>query len=732
METTNDSKKQIVNGGGTTTLVSLPLALVLLLLLGPGQTLGRPDLYTSSDDVLLLNGETFKPTVFEKNKDITFVVQFFNTYCGHCQHFAPVYKELATRVRNWTSVARIAGVDCSITANVETCSENRIDGYPTIYIFPPNSKFNEPKDAPLNLRSLGTGWTVDDLEESIIAYVSNLTQTNGRHYPKAANAMQAIEVDELSQIHRLYTSEADFDGFLKDQNGKQDLMFIVESDKSFLGRALIMEYFRLSIKLELRRILLDNTKLLRLILKQKDYEELDKNQPLLIRMNSLEAGSKAQVLVKGELDTVLPTVDEAERSDFIRNRFKSFLDHYYSVELKELFGHEVDVSKRVSQKSSNEIDSNGDLDANKLDLEIDHLMRSHPVGSKKIFAQDLLKGISYMLTHEIRIKGDVKPDEFNTIRNLLTILRKYLPLERWDSSMKKFVETLRTKLDENRKSYDENGLKSQQMKDLLDYSGSDEVRLKHSDKSWLSCHESERQRKGYTCSLWLLFHTLTVGEYTKAAPVRSRPTLVLATMRDYITKFLGCTVCSSNFVKETENLESHLVARNSSTLWLWMTHNRVNQRLNNERPAAERKALSQVVKPSHKLCPECYATSLDLIGIDGKTLADIEWNQTSVLNYLVAIYKPDNVVSPNELGSLLRTIRGQASYNMVDGLQTNRLIGPSSADLNSSSAEKWNIQSIFSTSDMSLCLLLYLFCIGMVAIVCFSLNPQWRRMNKIK
>jgi len=688
----------------------------------------KPDLYTASDDVIRLTSKTFKPTVFEQNNNVIYVVQFYNTFCGHCQTFSPIYKELATRVKEWKSVIKIAAIDCSKYENVETCSENNIDGYPTILIFPPNPKFKDPKDAPTNLVSLGIEWTIDDIEEALINYVGGLSRSK-RHYPKVVDAMQPILVDDVSEIQRLYPRVDEFDAFLNDQHSQQDLLFIVEADKSFLGRKLIIEYFRINAKLELRRILTSNTKLLRKILTDNDYSNLSQAQPLLLRLNSLDPGSLAQVLVRGEASKTLPTVGDPERQDFIMNRFKTFLDHYYFVELKELTGFDVDVDRRKENSHStisNELDSNSQKQ--KSELEINYLINSESPESKKIFAQDILKGISYMLTHEIRMKGDIKPSEYNTIRNLLTILRKYLPLESWDPTLFNFVNNLRTKLDEDRYQYDKRGLTNQQMKDLLDFSGSDEARLKYSDEHWVTCHQSDLQHKGYTCSLWLLFHSLTVGEYSKAAPVRSKPTLVLTTMRDYIINFLGCTVCSTNFAKETQNLEASLSARNSSVLWLWNTHNHVNQRLNNERAESERRPLVDVIYPHHKRCRTCYVSNPKNIGSSGRNLDDIDWNLTAILEYMVNLYKPDNIVSPADLTLLLRRVRSKVNYDVVYP----DMRGRSSKDLNSSAPEKWNIQSIFSTSDMGICMLLYLLCIVIVAAVCVSLNPRWKTINKTK
>lgn len=686
------------------------------------------DLYSPLDDVLRLNTSTFIPTVFQQNKNITFMVQFYNTYCGHCQMFAPVYKELATRVRNWTSVVRLAGIDCSKEENVITCSENKIEGYPTIYIYPPNAKFKEPNDVPLNLRTLKIEWNVDDIEESIIDYLGNLTQTN-RQYPSVINAFQPIKSLNLNEVVRLYNSPQEPNAIVDSTSEQQDLMFVVENNDSYLGRKLIIEYSRISDKLELRRIPLSNKLLLKAILSEEDFENLEGNQPILVRVTSLNDGSKAQVLVRGEAKHILPTSPEHERQDFIERRFRMFFEHLYSIELKEK-ELESDVPSRQKEvekspgSSVNEVNSKEDGE-----VVIQYLLRTDKTGGRRIFAIDLLKGIAYMITHEIRIKGDLNPKEFETVRYLLTILDKYLPLEKWDTSLKKFIVDLRTRLDSGRHDYERSGISNVQMKDIQELAGGDTIRLRYGRENWVSCLASDKQHKGYTCSLWLLFHSLTVGEYYKAAPVQTVPKMVLSTMRGYITKFLGCTVCASNFEKETESLDDSLISRNASVSWLWYTHNKVNQRLNNEKQS-DKLALTEVLFPSHKACSTCYKSDINEIGLDGKTLDDIEWNSTSVFKYMVDLYKPDRIVTPIEMASILTSIKSKSKYDVIesgkiDNTGTRRL-KPSSVNR---SVEEWNIQSLFSTSDISLCLFLYVASIVIVAMVCVSLNPKLKRLK---
>lgn len=669
----------------------------------------RPDLYTSSDNVVRLTSATFKSTVFDKNPQITFVVQFYNTFCGHCQAFSPVYKELATRTKNWTSIVQIAGVDCSKDENLNTCSENNIRGYPTILIFPPDSKFQDPKDEPLDLRSIHIEWTIDDIEDSIIDYVTNLTSTS-RHYPPTINALLPITVEDPSLIKRILPQNLDSRNSMNEPTRPRDLLIVVESKTSYLGKKLIIEYSRISANVEIRRILLSNDKLLKALLTSSDYASLSMNQPILIKLLNSNSDSKAQVLVKGEADHILPTLEDSERQDFILDRFKTFFEHYYSEELKAVSGStNVEDYRPAKNKAESILSQNNEL-------EIHYLVHNDAATHGRVFAADLLKGISYMLNHEVRIRGDLSPGEFTIIRNLLSVIDKHLPITEWDSTFSRFISDLRTKLDENRAEYEKQGITSQQLNDIYEISGASGIKTRYNRENWISCYESDRQHKGYTCSLWLLFHTLTVGEYTKS---RVRSSTVLYTMRDYITQFLGCTVCSSNFAKETQSLDSSLVHKNSSVMWLWNTHNHVSQRINNEK-GDEKRHLTAVLFPSHRVCPECYITDPDEIGKDGKTLADIEWNLAKVLDYMERTYNPERLVKPIEMAGILKRVRGKVKYDMLTG------------KLSNSSVEEKYLTSIFTTGDMGLCFLLYLSCVVIVAIVCLALNPRWRRIKTNK
>ncbi|MEQ2170353.1 Sulfhydryl oxidase 2, partial [Goodea atripinnis] len=101
---------------------------------------------------------------------------------------------------------------------------------------------------------------------------------------------------------------------------------------------------------------------------------------------------------------------------------------------------------------------------------------------------------------------------------------------------------------------------------------------------WVGCQGSRPGLRGYPCSLWTLFHVLTVqhdatptvldntGLEGKAAPV-------LQVMRHYIRTFFGCKECGQHFEQAAAASMDEVKSPEEEVLWLWNQHNRVNARL---------------------------------------------------------------------------------------------------------------------------------------------------------
>jgi protein disulfide-isomerase-like protein len=70
-------------------------------------------------DVQVLVGRTFDKVVFDETKDV--LVEFYAPWCGHCKSLAPIYDELAQKVKAVNPHIVIAKVDATA---------NEIEGVP--------------------------------------------------------------------------------------------------------------------------------------------------------------------------------------------------------------------------------------------------------------------------------------------------------------------------------------------------------------------------------------------------------------------------------------------------------------------------------------------------------------------------------------------------------------------------------------------------------------------------
>lgn len=88
--------------------------------------------------VVQLISDNFKHGI---EKGVT-IVKFFAPWCGHCKRMAPTWEELAAKFAGST-VAKVAKVDCTLDESKELCSEQSVDGFPTIFLYKNGEKVEE-------------------------------------------------------------------------------------------------------------------------------------------------------------------------------------------------------------------------------------------------------------------------------------------------------------------------------------------------------------------------------------------------------------------------------------------------------------------------------------------------------------------------------------------------------------------------------------------------------------
>lgn len=85
--------------------------------------------------VVKLTPETFETLVNGKKEGETWLVDFYAPWCGPCQELAPTYRELAKMLGE---DAKLGDVDCQ--AHADFCSNQHVNSYPQIRLYPHNSQ----------------------------------------------------------------------------------------------------------------------------------------------------------------------------------------------------------------------------------------------------------------------------------------------------------------------------------------------------------------------------------------------------------------------------------------------------------------------------------------------------------------------------------------------------------------------------------------------------------------
>jgi len=236
-------------------------------------------------------------------------------------------------------------------------------------------------------------------------------------------------------------------------------------------------------------------------------------------------------------------------------------------------------------------------------------------------------------------------------------------------------------------------------------------------KPWKGCAGSDGKYRGYPCSMWTLFHTLSVNEHKNTLRTQKWSTLhsVLYAMRDYVKNFFGCTYCAKHFQEMAKELESTLTYPNSSLLWLWRSHNKVNKRLKGD--ASEDPLHPKQQYPTREDCPECYDSAGEFV-------------EKNALEFLLRHYSMENIIKDDSEDEA----KSGNSDNAVEHKSHNNGVtsGKSSSgtdNRNTSLKAKWNY-SLLNNMDYSLILFLYFSSAAIILLICVYLKIIRRKRGQ--
>ncbi|XP_048832674.1 sulfhydryl oxidase 1 [Brienomyrus brachyistius] len=247
-----------------------------------------------------------------------------------------------------------------------------------------------------------------------------------------------------------------------------------------------------------------------------------------------------------------------------------------------------------------------------------------------VYMSDLESALHLSLRVELASHATISKGALTALKRYVSVLAKYFPGR---PVVRKLLQTANAWL---------NGLQASELQyssflEVLDNATEDAVLPR--GESWVGCQGSQPHFRKYPCSLWTLFHVLTVAANSASD---SRPQEVLQAMRAYVKRFFGCQECASHFEGMAQEGMVQVSTQSEAVLWLWSRHNRVNNRLAGD--LSEDPNFPKIQWPPPELCPKCH-------GIDN---GEHSWQEAEVLSFLMDYYSSSKI-----LDNYLQDVRPQ-------------------------------------------------------------------------
>ncbi|XP_032220136.1 sulfhydryl oxidase 1 isoform X1 [Nematostella vectensis] len=516
-------------------------------------------LYNLTDEIVLLDNTTIKGVIYDS--PVAWIIEFYSSWCGHCQAFAPTWKKLAQVVQDWKSVIRVAAIDCAEESNLDTCREFGIEAYPTIKFFNASTK---------NRNNLGKDF--DNGDKTFLNLLHEIVRVVDYQDPKLLE-------NPKPNFTPLHESELD------EPSGEQKYQVLVfEKESSFVGKELALD-MQLYPSVSLRRVLDTETALV------DKYQITD--FPAIV------------FIEKGYFRELSEGLPQSQRT---HADFKRKLHRRLGKKLRKTFP-EIPAAQRAYEHFAKL--HGGPIAFHKL-----------TGSSSDVYLKDMVSGLSYMLWNEIPMKKEIKGDALKALKNFFGLISECFPGSRTTSMLfrhlaNKISSKLLTKL---------------RSKDFLNIATTTNDMIEHDAPlphkvEWQACQGSSPRYRGYPCTLWTLFHVLTVN--CKKGDQNTPPGLrTLLHIREYIRHFFTCSYCVKHFTKMAEDIEDTVKSRDDAILWLWQAHNKANKRLHLDE--SEDPKFPKIQFPSDDICANCR---------DDQS----QWKEHMVLKFLKDHYGKDNI-----------------------------------------------------------------------------------------
>ncbi|XP_056275074.1 sulfhydryl oxidase 2 [Pseudoliparis swirei] len=247
----------------------------------------------------------------------------------------------------------------------------------------------------------------------------------------------------------------------------------------------------------------------------------------------------------------------------------------------------------------------------------------------KVYAADLESALHYLLRVELATHNTLEGEELQVFKDFVTLVAKLYP---GGGSAVKLMETLSDWL----LSLPLPRIPYQAVLDLVDNKMRISGVFLGAELRWVGCQGSRAGLRGYPCSLWTLFHVLTVQHDAMPTALEStglegEAAPVLQVMRRYIRMFFGCEECGRHFEQAAADGVKNVQNPEEQILWLWNQHNLVNDRLAGS--LSDDPLFPKAPWPSPYLCASCH---------EEKNGVHV-WNHNSVILFFRQHYGTSNI-----------------------------------------------------------------------------------------
>ncbi|XP_025777082.1 sulfhydryl oxidase 1 [Puma concolor] len=244
----------------------------------------------------------------------------------------------------------------------------------------------------------------------------------------------------------------------------------------------------------------------------------------------------------------------------------------------------------------------------------------------KIYMADLESALHYILRVEVGKFSVLEGQRLVALKKFMAVLAQHFPGQ---PLVQNFLHSMNDWLKRQQRKKIPYGF----FKAALDNRKEGAVIVKK--VNWVGCQGSEPHFRGFPCSLWLLFHFLTVqaarhnlDHSHEAAKAQE----VLQAIRGYVRFFFGCRDCASHFEQMAAASMHRVESLNSAVLWFWSSHNKVNARLAGA--PSEDPHFPKVQWPPRELCSACH----------NELRGSPVWDLDNTLRFLKTHFSPSNVV----------------------------------------------------------------------------------------